>query len=130
MIITREVDYALRIIRSLHKENKKSANDISKEESIPKNFLYKVTKKLQKGGVLEISRGSQGGYTLIKDIEKLNILDIITILGDEIFINECLESGYKCDNNRGICKLHKEFSDIQKTLEDQLSRKSLAEILK
>ena len=46
MLMTREMDYALRILRALHREEQLSAAEIAQRESIPKAITVKILKKL------------------------------------------------------------------------------------
>lgn len=61
MIITRETDYAIRILRSLADWEQKNIREISDEQLIPRQFAYKISKKLEQAGYIEIIRGAQGG---------------------------------------------------------------------
>jgi hypothetical protein len=51
VLITRETDYALRILQNLMDGEKRSVGDISQKELIPQQFAYKIAKKLAKAGV-------------------------------------------------------------------------------
>ena len=62
MLITRETDYALRILRTLQNEKQLTAAEIAKEEQIPQQFAYKILKKLKTGHLVNIYRGITGGY--------------------------------------------------------------------
>ena len=48
MLITRETDYALRLVRSLADGERRSVSQLSDEEQIPKAFAYKIIKKLER----------------------------------------------------------------------------------
>ena len=61
MLITRETDYALRILQSLLNGEKKSVGEISEQELIPQQFAYKIIKKLSQAGFVQILRGADGG---------------------------------------------------------------------
>lgn len=57
MFITRECDYAARVLRALSGETRLSVNEICEKESITAPFAYKILKKLQKSRYCErISR--------------------------------------------------------------------------
>ena len=44
MLLTKESDYAIRIVRALKDGNKIRARDICEEEEIPEAFAYKILK--------------------------------------------------------------------------------------
>mgnify|MGYP000529302416 CR=1 FL=1 len=64
MFITRESDYAMRVIRALMWEPRLSVSEICERESITAPFAYKILKKLQNAGLVEGYRGVHGGYAL------------------------------------------------------------------
>ena len=48
MVITRETDYALRILRALLDGKLHTAGQIAQDELLPQAFAYKILKKLEK----------------------------------------------------------------------------------
>ena len=50
MLITRETDYALRILRTLSDGKSYTAGELAERESLPQKFAYKILKKLEKAG--------------------------------------------------------------------------------
>ena len=75
MIITRETDYAIRILRSLADLQLKNIREISDEQMIPRQFAYKISKKLERAGFIEIIRGAQGGYAALSVVGGQNVPD-------------------------------------------------------
>lgn len=71
MIITRETDYAIRILRSLADLQLKNIREISDEQLVPRQFAYKISKKLERAGFIEIIRGAQGGCRLTRDLHDI-----------------------------------------------------------
>ena len=49
MLITRETDYALRMLRVLLDEEKHSAAEMAETELIPMQFAYQILRKLSAG---------------------------------------------------------------------------------
>ena len=48
MLISRETDYSIRILRSLGSGEKLTADELCQKELLPKQFAYKILKRLQK----------------------------------------------------------------------------------
>ena len=131
MFITREMDYAVRIIRDLSRGGRKTIDEICQNEQIPRQFGYKILKKLANNGLARIFRGTGGGYTLAVDIGEITLFDIITAVDGELLLCECLDHGVNCPmKKRGkrICGVHKELVRIQGLLLSHLKEKSMAEI--
>jgi Rrf2 family protein len=131
MFLTKECDYGIRVVRGLASGKITPVRDICEGEHIPQPFAYKILKKLEKVGIVKSHRGHAGGYQLTGDLDKLTLIDIVTGIDDQLFLNKCLIEGYVCPNNgKGdCCKVHEELKRAQKLLINILREKSMSEIL-
>jgi Rrf2 family transcriptional regulator, cysteine metabolism repressor len=57
---------------------------ISERQAIPKQYLDQLLLLLKRGGLIESSRGRQGGYVLARPASTITILDIVTVLEGSI----------------------------------------------
>ena len=73
MIITRETDYALRILRALSDGHRHTMKNICEEAVVPQQFAYKIIAKLATGGVLDSVRGSAAGCLLECHLGELSL---------------------------------------------------------
>lgn len=131
MFITREIDYAIRVVRVLGKGGKKTIDEICQDELIPRQFSYKILKKLEKSGVVRIFRGAGGGYALKNDILDGTLFDIVTAINTNPLLSECLGHGYDCPLNSKdgkLCGVHIELNRIQEHVFALLKEKSLREL--
>lgn len=131
MLITRECDYAVRVIRALNRENRLSVGEICEKEDITAPFAYKILKKLQKAKIVRGFRGVHGGYALRIPVSELNLLTIYQAIDPDVFIIDCMAPKYRCTRNTAeeACRVHAELERIQKSLIHGLTEKSLEEIL-
>lgn len=131
MLITRECDYALRLIRNLSPDTVTSIKEIADKEDITKAIAYKVAGKLEAGGLIESVRGHNGGYRLARGADKISILDVYNVMEPDGAINKCLKKGVECPLNTGDkpCAVHNELERIQDVLMAELGKKSLYEVL-
>ena len=83
MLITRECDYAVRVVRALAAGGRMSVGDICDKEFITAPFAYKILKKLQKAEIVKGFRGVHGGYSLNRRAEDLTLYDIYTAIDPE-----------------------------------------------
>jgi Rrf2 family iron-responsive transcriptional regulator len=132
MLITRECDYAVRIIRALSSGEITSIQYICEQEQITTAIAYKIARKLEKAGYLKSYRGSTGGYALNCDLDHVTLYDILTVIDPKLLLIDCMQSGYECSLNthKHPCRVHKEFCRIQNKLNQELKAKSLANILR
>ena len=75
MIITKETDYALRILRVLLDGEKHSVAEMSETELIPNQFAYQILRKLSAGNLVQVSRGALGGCELSCDLDATSLYD-------------------------------------------------------
>lgn len=131
MFITRESDYAMRVVRALMGETRLSVSDICEREAITAPFAYKILKKLQNAGIVQGYRGVHGGYALKKDPAELTLYEIYSAIDSDMSIIECLNGRCECARNgqNGVpCYAHDELKDIQDELWTMLRRKSIKEL--
>ena len=133
MLITKETDYALRILRALADEERTTAAKLAQGEQIPQQFAYKILKKLQKGGVIRILRGADGGYVLATGLEQVSLFRLMQIMEEDSSISPCMKPGYEClwckAHGDTTCRAHIHLTSIQKKLNEELEAHSLQEIL-
>ena len=130
MLITREMDYAVRVVRALKDGTKVSASEVAKKEHLPQAITYKVLNSLLKSKLIGSMIGVNGGYYLKCDLSNTTLYDICVALGEDMSITECVREGYDCINNRcGECILNKEFNRIQSSLNRELQMTTLDKLL-
>ncbi len=129
MLMTREMDYALRILRALYREQQLSAAAIAQRENMPKAITLKVLKELHAAGLVSSRRGASGGYVLKETCEELYLWDLFQALGEPVYVNRCQRPGYRCENRpEGDCGLCRELSRIQSALDRELHKTPLSAI--
>jgi Rrf2 family protein len=131
MFISKECDYAVRIVRELADGEKKTAEDICRNESISHQFAYKILKKLEKSGLLRAFRGKAGGYALTKGADVISLYDVFSAIEGRMILTACLRDDFACPMNKGDspCGVHKEFVRLQEMLAAGLKEKTVSEVL-
>lgn len=131
MLITRECDYGVRIIRALADGKKMCVNQICELEGLTPAFVYKILKKLEKSEIVKSFRGSNGGYALKRSVKELSLLDVYLAVEPNFYMIECMNPEKSCVHNQSEsgCMVHKELHRIQKLLAEELSAHSFAEIM-
>jgi len=133
LFITKETDYALRILRALATGERITATELAQGEQIPQQFAYKILKKLQKGGIIRILRGADGGCVLATGLEQVPLSRLMKIMEEDSSISPCMKPGYQClwckAHGDTSCRAHIHLASIQKRLDDELEAHNLQEIL-
>ncbi len=70
-------------------EHPVSLGDISARQAISQAFLEQLFAKLRKNGLVDSVRGPGGGYSLAKDADDIQIVDIISAVDEPLQITRC-----------------------------------------
>lgn len=132
MIITRETDYALRILSALSQGGIITTGELCVREDVPKQFAYKIIKKLAKLGVVETMRGMEGGCRLTADLNQVSLLDLMKATGSDDLVTACMKPEFECSRrNRlgGHCAVHCRLAVVQSHLDQELRSHSVQQML-
>lgn len=124
MKITREADYAVRILYTLMKNEKViSAREIAEKSGITLRFALKILSKLGKAGLTKAKKGVAGGYTLNQPSENITFYDIISSIDGECQLSECMDDGYNCTriSDKNACDFRKVYIETSEKIKTELS---------
>ncbi|WP_026486754.1 RrF2 family transcriptional regulator [Caldanaerobius polysaccharolyticus] len=133
MRLTQASDYALRIV--LHLSRKKGevveADAISDAEKIPKRFLLKICRDLIKAGIIESSRGKNGGYRLANNPENITMKDVILAVEGTMALTRCQIDPAACNKNAtGYCAIHRAFCSVMDVVSKEFEKYDFATLAK
>ena len=130
MRITKESEYALRILVCLAKAGKQiDAGTIASSTSVPIRFTSKILRKLRDAGLVATSKGATGGYRLADEPEKITMLSAIEAIDGPVAISLCLADDYTCnhpDMSECGCFFHGVFDRINEKIISELSSTTIA----
>ncbi|MBU0455825.1 MAG: Rrf2 family transcriptional regulator [Pseudomonadota bacterium] len=90
-----------------------SVVDIAKRQGISQSYLEQLFSKLRHGGLVTSTRGPGGGYSIVGDLQKLTVLDVINAIEEkELEQTHC----------RGLCSCQQGQECLTKQLWTDLSR--------
>ena len=130
MLVTREMDYAMRVVRALDgREGLATAAGVAERERMSPAVTLKILKRLHAAGLVASRRGPSGGYLLQRPCGELYLLDLFRALGESPLVNRCQRPGYRCENYpQGGCGLCRELTRVQEALDEELRRVPLSVI--
>lgn len=131
MLITRESDYALRILRALSEGEQVTVGEICRRELLPQQFAYKVLRKLAKANLVKVTRGVDGGCRLTAELKSVSLYDLLQVMEEDDRVISCMEPGFRCQRREecGGCVAHRQLALVQANLDRELKAHSLEEIL-
>jgi len=106
MNIQMSINYAVRIINYLNKQNGslKTGIEISKSIAMPYRRFSMIASQLSKKGIIRSVRGKSGGHYLAKPIDQINLGDIYLALQGDIQTNRCFQKNQQCTIEKiGAC---------------------------
>ena len=105
-------------------------DEVSREEHIPKSFAAKIFQSLGKAKLVKSSRGTGGGFILMKKPAEITVLEVIEAIEGKIAFQRCLsEEEPKCEHFGG-CALCGLFEEAQDRVKEVFSRTTLADLMK
>ncbi|MFV0528321.1 MAG: RrF2 family transcriptional regulator [Lachnospiraceae bacterium] len=133
MLITKECDYAVRILRALTDKSMLNVKDICAEEEITVPFAYKILNKLRMAELVDAYRGSNGGYAATEKAKKSTLLDVYQAIdpnfsvGSKFNMSKTKASypGASTDGN-----IREEIETSQQNFFKVLQRKTLQEVFR
>ena len=130
LLVTREMDYAMRVVRALDSgESLETAAIVAERERMSPAVTLKILKRHTAAGIVESRRGAAGGYRLRRPPEELTLYDLFRVFDKEPLLNRCQAADYRCENDpEGTCGACRELCRIQAILDAELRRTPLSEM--
>ncbi len=101
MKITSQEEYGLRILLRIANcpiAEGITITQLSKEEGLSQHYVAKLCRLLRIAGFIKSSRGKEGGYTLAGSADKINLNQVLTVLGGKLY------SENFCTSHSGLLK--------------------------
>jgi len=130
MRVSKAVGYAVRALAYLANKGKGrrvTLREISKAEDIPEAYLVKVLKRLAGESLVNIFRGSIGGYTLTRKPGGITMLEVFEAIEGRLRLRECTEAPQTCNRSKK-CPARPLWIDLQSKVIDAFERCTLAEL--
>lgn len=128
--ISKLSDYGAMIMMYLTHSNQSwvSARDIARDTHLKIPTVSKLLKRLTSEGLLESSRGAQGGYRLQREPGAISIADIINALEDKKGLVECTSHHSTC-SLQDVCGVRTNWRMISDVVENALSTVTLQHLI-
>jgi len=127
MLITRESEYAMRMIRALADNEIRSVRKICDDEQLPYKWAYKILKKMEHSNIVKSFYGVKGGYRLAKEISQITMLDILTINENNLRFNKGANS---LNNTKSAeCTISKELRRLENVIRFELRERTMDRVI-
>ena len=104
--------------------------DISKRKKIPKKYLEQILLLLKRDGYLKSKTGVNGGYSLLKNPNKISIAEIVRLIDGALApINSVSKYFYEptpINQNKNLLKL---FKEIRNQVADKMENTTFKDLI-
>ena len=133
MIFSKSFGYALRGILYVAwtaDENKKiRIDEMANRLSVPRHFLGKIMNKVVKKGILNSTKGPNGGFSINNNTLKTPLITLVEAMDGLGQFDECVLRLRKC-NPESPCPLHVEVDGFRKGLFKTFSETNIGSLLR
>jgi Rrf2 family protein len=103
-------------------------NEVSRNEKISIKYLEQIARILKPAGLLSVTRGSKGGYSLAKNPSKISLVELFEVLEGRIEPVACLCEDVECESREG-CSTYDFWSGLDETIKSYLASKTLSQLV-
>ena len=130
MRFSKTAEYAIRVLSYLHRHDgsSHSVNVLHQELNLPYKYLTKMMTELAKKGLVNATRGRDGGLSLARDASDIYLYDILEAIGEPFAHDRCILGFDKCDASNP-CALHDQWVKPKEMIETMLGATTLASLI-
>ena len=118
MILSRTSQYAIQALIYIATRSPGEPvlnRQIADHLGVPTAYLAKIMQSLCRGNLLYSYRGRQGGFCLREDGEKIDLMQIITLIEGVGFTEDCV-LGLKICSDETACPVHAKWKPIKEKI--------------
>ena len=97
-----------------------SLYDISESQNIELSYLEQIFRKLRIAGIVQSTRGRNGGYKFAKDPSSVTIKEIMNAVEEDLDATNC--NGTSTCHHGRQCKTHKLWHELNEVVDTYLSK--------
>jgi Rrf2 family protein len=130
--LTRETDYAIRVILALANYPQDSiipSQTIREEMDLPEALSIQIISHLAHQKIINTYPGRNGGIQLAVSPDRITLLDVVRVMEGPVVLSECLEEGHDCQLSPS-CPVQGYWFKLQILVEEELNGKSFADLVK
>ncbi|QDU91023.1 HTH-type transcriptional regulator CymR [Pirellulimonas nuda] len=130
MSVSQTAEYALRSVVWLAQNpgEPQTTQQLADGTRVSVSYLPKVLQPLGRAGILTSQRGINGGYSLDRDPESLNVLEVINCVDPIQRIHRCPLK--LATHVGGLCPLHQMLDEALGDLQRRFAETTIAELLR
>ncbi len=127
MQLSRQADYALRMVLDLSAEPQGRIKDIAQRQSIPEPYLAKVVQVLARAGLVHTVRGPRGGVRLAHAPQDITLRQVVEAAEGPLALSRCLAWAGECPQVPR-CSARRFWGRLQETMVAEMEAVTMADL--
>ncbi|MEZ4825222.1 MAG: Rrf2 family transcriptional regulator [Bacteroidia bacterium] len=134
-MLSKRAKYALKALIAVARDTSGlplPARAIADAENIPAKFLEAILRELTRAAILKSDRGINGGYSLRKPPQEIQVVEIMRIMDGPIAFIPCVSENFyeKCEecHDEATCHIRKLFQELRQEMLSVFNQ-SLADLM-
>lgn len=136
-MLSKKTKYAIRALIALGEQfggDSMNILSISQKEKIPKKFLEQILLEMRNAGFLFSKKGAGGGYSLLKNPDDINLVQVMRLTGGPIAQLPCVSLNFyqKCDEckEEATCGIRDTFMSVRDATLKILSETTIGDLIR
>lgn len=129
--LNRKVEYALMALKhmgSKYAGHLTTVKEVSEANKVPFDATARVMQVMAHHEVLRSEQGARGGYVLVKDLKKISLYELMSMVLGPMAVVKCIHASKSCELT-GNCSIQSPLEVLNRKLIDFYSSISVHELL-
>jgi Rrf2 family protein len=126
--ISRQADYAIRVVLDLFLHPEARIKEIARRQRLSPSYVGRISQRLAKTGILDNRRGRLGCLALACSPDEITLLDVIEAVDGPVRVDRCLLAPAEC-NREMFCPVYKVGQEVLLVGVAKLSSTTFASLL-
>ena len=130
--INRKTEYGLMALKLMAQKRPgelTSAKEVADHTKCSFDVVAQVMRALAQSGLLKSEQGPQGGYNIIRDLQRVSVLELMEIIEGPMAVAKCLHENAQCDL-QDTCNIQAPVELLNRKLNEFYRDLKVAELLK
>lgn len=127
--LTKKADYGLIALRHLASSPARTAStkEIADAYHLPVPLLAKVLQQLKRAKILESAAGTNGGYRLARDPQKISALEVVRAIDGPVILTHCFTEHGTCEQ-ADACTVREPLRRVHEAILELLNRFTITDL--
>jgi Rrf2 family protein len=130
-MISATIQHALRALGQLSLLNDEEfllGRDLAALADVPASYLSKILRTLGKAGLVEATRGLNGGYRLARPAHEITLRQVVAALEPDTLEAVCFLHGKRPCTKQDACPIHEQYLTVREEFDRFLATSTLADV--